>query len=127
MDKEDTVLLLLKMILVSVILVGIFCVYKDHAAFAKPHEEVYYVIGYTKGYYPLTMTPTTKVLVSYNVIGLGSDNNLVVETDTVYYGGHYDFKIGQLYKVYSEGNFWWAFRKITMIEKLNYKIILNEE
>ena len=113
---DDNMLTVMLVLLVVVIVFGGYCVYATQVANARPHEEVYYVIGYTKGYYTLTNVPMTTVLVSYNVIGLDSDGNLVAETDTKCYGGHYDFEIGQLYKVYSEGNFWWLYRKITMTQ-----------
>ena len=125
-DNDDPITAWL-VVLTVVILFGGYCWYATQLTDARPHEEVYYVIGYTKGYNRLTNVPMTTVQVSYNIIGLDSDGNLVAETDTKHYGGHYDFKIGQLYKVYSEGNFWWAYRKITMAVILDYEISLNGE
>ena len=127
MDDDNGLITAWLVVLTVVILFGGYAMYVTQLTEARPHEEVYYVIGYTKGYYRLTNVPMTTVRVSYNIIGLDSDGNLVAETDKKYYGGHYDFKIGQLYKVYSEGNFWWAYRKITMAVILNYEISLNGE
>jgi len=86
----------------------------------QPHEEVYYVIGYTKSYFSPTGTPITSVVTSYRVIGIDSKDNPIVETRARTYGGHYDFEIGRLYKVHSEGKPGWAYRKITMFETMDH-------
>jgi len=120
MSKSDYVL---PVFILLIVVVGISAVYSVQVVGSREHECVCYVIGYSKYWFAMpfwrTDIPLTKVVASYQVLKISdSDGGLVVDTFELHYGGHYDFELGKLYKIYSEGNFWWEHRKITKIELL---------
>ena len=88
-----------------------------HNAEMRPREITGYVIGYTTGYNEFGLQRTV-VTLSYAVVTLGDEGEINVHTEVRRYGGEYTFEVGELYRIRSEGNFWWWFAKITEAEHL---------
>lgn len=99
-------------LLIIVICLFTLLILNTHRNNMMAHVETGYVVGYVQKFAWLGDVPITVVTYSYKIIDLNTDDEPIVKTKKVTYGGHYDFEIGSLYKVYSVGNFGWLYRSI---------------